>query len=292
MMIARFIATASVITLCSAMAETPVTTIAEDGRTLVNDEPRFLIEAELEVFGEDSKETPEEPEQFTGLFGYWDAYISGSKIAPVKGMNVGKSMSRTVSPITRQEIKAITHIGGLRGISQDERKKRIRDTEGYLNDAVVIVHLEDEPLAHDITASELEELADYTRERLSRPAAVTINLTELKTADSFPQNMDYVFFQAYPYRDPSHSDYWADADIGDTKQDLFNDLDRRYKQLKEEMPDTKIGIVAQGFYGDKWRKPPAQALDWYAEWCAKNQIEVLLIWKYFDSGNWKGIESF
>ena len=242
---------------------------------------------------------PEPPVQRRVIpIGFWDHYINDSRTLPnslLPYVNIGKSMSRTVNPITKAGLPAIMHLGNLSSETQDERKKRVRSIPQYVqNRDVDIIHFIDEPLSKGIPGPVLDELVDYAREVHGDKFkyAYTINGGELyypnnRTVNTYAQRFDYVFHQSYPYRHYGGESYLRR--IGDTKAELFASLDLRLKTLKEKIPNSKFWFVPQGFYSvnakkedRKYKIPPVDSPIWYTEWAMANEeVQGLIWWKYF-----------
>ena len=221
------------------------------------------------------------------LWGFWDAW-SGSKL--IEQGTIGKSMERTVQPITDTGIPAIMHLGNLNRETHQQQRARIDSIASFDTGNVPIVHFIDEPFAYGMTSERLDQLVDYARSKYGNKYkyAYTINLWQLLNINEFPEKFDYVFFQAYPYRDPADTENNS-FNIEDTKQALFNELDLRLSQLKSKIK-ADFWIVAQAFEGTKFRKPPKESFQWYQEWASQNDVSGVLYWKYFSDRVWKGYE--
>ena len=224
-------------------------------------------------------------------FGFWDAW-NGRELASYPSATIGKSMDRNVKPITDSGIPAIMHLGNLEHETNQQQRARIDSIASFDTGNVPIIHFIDEYPKYGITSERMDDLADYARSKYGNKykLAYTINLYQLLNVNEFAQKFDYVFFQAYPYRDPADTEN-ASFNIADTKQALFNELDLRLYQLKWKI-NADFWIVAQTFSGTKFRRPPSDSLKWYREWAAQNDVGGVIGWKYFSDRNWKGYKDF
>ncbi len=218
-------------------------------------------------------------------FGIWDYYRDSIAEDFTDYSNIGKSMSRSVSNI---DMPAIMHIGGLDG---ENAKSRIRSISDFDTGNTKIVHFMDEPYK-TMTAEELDDLVEYARSLYGNKYkyAYTINLYQLLNVHKFAEDFEYVFFQAYPYR--CYSDTQNQAhNIGDSKQELFDELDLQLSRLKNAVPESDYFFVCQAFTGGKWRTPPVNAPLWYTEWAMQqSEVKGLLWWQYINMAPWKGLK--
>ena len=147
-----------------------------------------------------------------------------------------------------------------------------------------IVLLQDEPLSGNnaYTLEEVEFLAYWAKEYWGDDIQVGFSFTRGSVLRrELPQNIDFAILPMYLF---FREDY-RDVQIWN-EQEFHDEFDRLIQKAKEKLPDEDLFVIGQAFYNPdhvgekrrKWRQPPIEAPEWYAEAVQRNHLKGIIWW--------------
>lgn len=247
-------------------------------RIWVLDDPKIVSDTELLAPRDQDEKNEGSPREKSNVrVGWWD-YEAGL------GGDVGKSKSKSIGYIVEDGLPAIAIIEGFNE-DRDDIRERLKDSATFITKYKsgtenLFTILTDEPFSEGKDAQIMEYMVSEAKEIIGDQYEFSFTFKEKAFVDSreLPKNADWIGINFYPFRF---------EDGVDSKEQFTDRFDRIIEAAKQKS-NAKIFIVAQTFYGGKWKKPPVESVDWYIEVCEKHNIELLLWWKYGSSDEWIG----